>query len=284
MSALLLDHQYGKARVRVLKILREGSTHTIKELEVAVALRGDFESSYTAGDNGQVVATDTLKNTVHGLAQEHLGLETERFCQAIARHLLARYSQVREVTVEARERLWDRMIIQGAAHPHSFTHAENARPFARIVATAATQQLESGIAELLILKSTQSGFAGYPRCDFTTLAETHDRIFATALTATWKWNPGAEPADYAQTNALILAALLEPFALNFSPSVQTTLFQMGSAALAACPELEQIHLAMPNQHCLAVDVGRFGLENRGEVFVPTDEPHGQIEATIGRGS
>lgn len=282
MSAKLTAHRYGKSRVRVLKILRDGGTHSIKELEVAVALSGDFETSYTNpdGDNSKVVATDTMKNTVNVLAKRHLGAETERFALTLAQHFVAKYPQVARAEITAHERIWERLTILGAAHPHSFVNAENARPFVRVTATAHGHEIESGIADLLILKSTESGFEGYPRCEFTTLPETCDRIFATSLAATWKWS--SEPADYVAANARIIAALLQPFALNYSPSVQTTLFQMGEAALEACAEIAQIHLAAPNKHCLLLDLKPFGETNENEVFVPTDEPHGQIEATISR--
>lgn len=280
MSAKLFSHQYGKSRVRVMKLIREGATHTIKELDVAIALAGDFASSYTAGDNSLVVPTDTMKNTVNVLASQHLGLETERFAQMLAAHFLAKYSQVKTVTVQASERVWDRLTVAGVPHPHSFTGGQRAQPFTTVTADRDTVSTESGITDLLILKSMQSGFEGFPRCEFTTLRETGDRIFATSLTAAWTWS--AVPADYAATNRAILAALLQPFALNFSPSVQTTLFQMGEAALHAAPEIGRIHLSMPNKHCLPIDLTPFGLENRQDIFLPTDEPHGLIEATVGR--
>lgn len=280
MSAKLVSHQYGKSRVRVMKLIREGATHTIKELDVAIALAGDFASSYTAGDNSLVVPTDTMKNTVNVLASQHLGLETERFAQMLAAHFLAKYSQVKTVTVQASERVWDRLTVAGVPHPHSFTGGQRAQPFTTVTADRDTVSTESGITDLLILKSMQSGFEGFPRCEFTTLRETGDRIFATSLTAAWTWS--AVPADYAATNRAILAALLQPFALNFSPSVQTTLFQMGEAALHAAPEIGRIHLSMPNKHCLPIDLTPFGLENRQDIFLPTDEPHGLIEATVGR--
>ena len=281
MNAKLVTHQYGKSRVRVMKIIRDGATHTVKELDVAVALSGDFESSYLTDDNSKVVATDTMKNTVNALASQHLGLESERFAVTLAQHFVAKYPQVQTATVTARERLWDRLTIAGAPHSHSFTGAQQAQPFTIVTAGRDAVSIQSGIADLLILKSTRSGFEGFPRYEFTTLRETADRIFATSLTATWTWS--GEPADYNATNAAILSAMLQPFALNYSPSVQVTLFQMGEAALAAAPEIASIHLSMPNKHCLPLDLSHFGLENRNEMFVPTDEPHGLIEATIARG-
>ena len=280
MGAKLISHEYGKSRVRVLKVLRDGATHTLKELDVSVRLSGDFDASYTSGDNGRVILTDTMKNTVNVLAKEVLGEGTERFAVTLARHFLERYSQVRRVSVKTWERVWDRLRIDGTPHPHSFTHAQGARPTVRVAASAEGTTVESGIEDLLILKSTASSFKDYPKDEFTTLPETDDRIFATSLAAAWTWH--GEPANYGPANRTILDALVRPFALNHSPSVQTTLFQMGEAALAACAEIERVHLAMPNKHYIPIDLSRFGRENRNEVFLPTDEPHGQIEATLTR--
>jgi urate oxidase len=279
MAMHLSSHSYGKSRVRVMKILRDGATHTVKELEVAVALAGDFETSYTAGDNHLVVATDTMKNTVNVLAQRELGAETERFARSLALHFPKKYPQVQSTTVQIGERVWDRMTIGGAPHAHSFLHAQQARPTVTARATGDTVALASGVTDLLILKSTGSGFVGYPRCEFTTLPETTDRIFATSVTAVWDWS--AEPVDYRAANRTILDALLVPFAQNYSPSVQTTLYEMAQAALQACPEIARIHLSLPNKHCLPIDLRPFGDERR-DVFLPTDEPHGLIEATVTR--
>jgi urate oxidase len=57
---------------------------------------------------------------------------------------------------------------------------------------------------------------------------------------------------------------------------------MGEAALAASPEISKIDLAMPNKHCLLINLAPFGLENKNELFVPTDEPHGDIQASVMR--
>lgn len=280
MAAKLIAHRYGKSRVRVLKVLRDGARHTIKELDVDVALTGDFETSYTAGDNHLVVATDTMKNTVNVVAHEHLGPETERFAALLAEHFVTKYPQVATASVETRERNWERITISGEPHPHSFQPGGARVSWASAQADANGTVLRSGVRDWLILKSTGSGFEGFPRCEFTTLPETQDRIFATSLDATWSWSTA--PADYNAENARIAAALLEPFAANYSPSVQTTLFQMGERAVEVCPVISEICLAAPNRHCLLIDLKPFGRENRNELFVPTNEPHGQIEATIRR--
>jgi urate oxidase len=276
----LIQHRYGKARVQVLKVSRAGKVHSLKELDVKVMLEGGFHASYTRADNRLVVATDSIKNTINVLAKTNLGPETEVFGADLTEHFLKRYKHVSCVTVDLREHCWSRICIAGKPHNHSFTEKNSARPFARIVATRKKIEVESGIDELLILKSTASAFEDFLRDEFTTLPETKDRILATKLKATWTYT--RKPRSYAATNGKILDAMLRVFANNFSPSVQVTLFEMGSAALKAAPEISKIHIALPNKHCLLVNLAPFGLENKNELFVPTDEPHGQIEGTVAR--
>lgn len=276
----VVNQRYGKAHVRVMKILRDGAVHTLKDIEVRALLQGDFVSSYTSGDNTKVVATDTIKNTINVLAQQHLEQEIERFAVVLAQHFLQRYPQVSQVEMEIAERRWERMNVDGEPHPHCFAAGSEARMFTRVVCTRETTAVQSGIRDLVILKSTDSGFEGYPKDEFTTLPETADRILATSFSATWHFR--AQPQSYSATNDSILAAMLRVFANNYSPSAQTTLFQMGEAALAIAPEITHLDLAMPNKHCLLINLAPFGLTNRNEVFVPTDEPHGQIEVTVSR--
>ena len=276
----LVSHRYGKARVRVLKILRSGDRQSIKEIDVAAMLEGDFELSYTKGDNTKVVATDTIKNTINVFAQQHLGPEIERFAVILAEHFLSRCPQVSAAEIEISERSWERLAIDGQPHPHSFKAGSEGRMFTRVVCDRTTKTVRSGIRDLVILKSTGSGFENYPKDEFTTLPETADRILATSFSATWTFKE--QPGDYGRANDSILSAMLKIFANNYSPSAQTTLFQMGEAALVACAEISELDLAMPNKHCLLINLAPFGLENKNEVFVPTDEPHGDIRARVTR--
>jgi urate oxidase len=269
-------HQYGKARVRVARVQRDGARHSIHEADVQVMLSGDFDSSYLSDDNSKVVATDTMKNTVNVLAQTELGPEIERFGLALGRHFTGKYAQVEQCTVTLHGKSWQRV----GGHPHSFTGNDSSRTWARVTATREGATVSAGVRDFLVLKTTESGFVGYPKCEFTTLPETNDRIFSTLISATWDF--ASEPASYAAACEAAMAAMLRVFSENFSPSVQVTLYQMGEAALAAVPEIARIHLALPNKHYLPVNFAPFGKTNANEVFTPTDEPHGQIEATIER--
>jgi urate oxidase len=271
-----MAHQYGKACVRVARVLREGDRHTIHEADVQVMLAGNFESSFTAGDNSLVVPTDTMKNTVNVLAQKELGQEIERFALALSRHFLGKYPQVTRCDVTITGRQWQRIDD----HPHAFTGNDSSRSVAQVSATRDAERLSAGVSGFLVLKTTASSFEGYPRCEYTTLPETRDRIFSTLISASWDF--ASYPASFAAARESILKAMLRVFSGNFSPSVQLTLYQMGEAALAVVPEIKRITLALPNKHYLLVNFEPFGLANPNEVFTPTDEPHGQIEATIER--
>jgi urate oxidase len=293
-TANLTAHNYGKQRVRVFKILdslaggerqdggREGSRRwqEVKELEVGVRLEGDFAAALTAGDNAHVVATDTMKNTVQVLAHRHLGSATEPFAMLVARHFLDQSAHVDRVTVETSERSWRRMAFDGREHPHSFT-AEPHTPVVRVVdSRGAARRVDSGVRGLLVLKSTGSGFSGFPRDAYTTLPETDDRILSTLIDARWRWSE--VPEDPSPQNAAILEAMLRVFAERFSPSVQATIWEMAEAAFEVCGLIDEITLALPNKHFLPANLKPFGIDAAGVSFVPTDEPHGQIEATIAR--
>ena len=277
----LISQRYGKARVRVMRVARNaGGIHAVHEVTASIMLQGDFSEAYLSDDNHQVVATDTMKNTVHALAREHLGDVQEHFALALGDHFLAKYAHVSRVEIELLGTPWERYVAHGKAHPHTFLGTGLGKPFTRAVITRTGTEISSGVRNVLLLKSTASAFKGFPRDEFTTLPETDDRILSTSMDATWAFLD--RTADFATANAVIIAALLETFATEFSPSVQNTLYLMGQAALAKVSAISSISIAMPNKHYLPINLQPFGLSNDNDIFLPTDEPHGQIEACIQR--
>jgi urate oxidase len=276
----LESNRYGKAKVRVLKKLRQNDIDTFKELEVKVILEGKFDAAYLAGDNQEIVATDTMKNTVNVLAYEKLGLETEPFVVELTEHFLVRYPQVSGVEVETEERLWERITVGGFPSQTNFSVVGRMTPTTQVTRSRNQIEINSGIRGLVILKSAGSGFTGFHRDEFTTLPETDDRLLATSLTSQWRYR--AKPVDYRKTNAQVVETMLSAFSTKESPSVQATLYEMGKAALTACSEIERISLTMPNLHCLLIDLAPFHRQNQNTLFLPTDAPQGWIEGTITR--
>jgi urate oxidase len=276
----LIHSSYGKGHVRIMRVKRDSARHEVRELTVQVMLTGAFDASYTSSDNSSVIATDTVKNIVNVVARDHVGAETEPFAAAIAAYFLDHYKQVERVDIAASETKWARLVVDGAAHDHSFLLDSNGRPFARLSATRDATTIVSGIEGFSFMKSTASGWVGYVMDEVTTIKETTDRMFATAMTASWRW--ASTPASYPEANAAVMTAAMKVFASTYSPSAQHTMLLMGEAVLATVPEVAEISMACPNKHYLPIDLTPFGRSSDEQVFTPTDEPHGQIECTVGR--
>jgi len=279
--AHLGENRYGKSRVRVMKVVRHETHHEMKEWNVRLLLHGDFETCFTEADNGKILPTDTMKNTVYWLARESQAATPETFGIELAGYLLANNSQVTKASVEIEEKSWEQLIVDGEAHPTTYKMGgPEVQTASVVIARGSEPQVSGGIDGLMILKTTKSAFVGYIKDKLTTLPESTDRIFGTRATVSWDFS---EPvSDFEETRGQVLTALLKVFAEHDSLSVQHTLYDMAEAALAAAPAISKIKLTMPNLHCLLVDLSRFGQENPNQIFVPTDEPHGYIEAVIER--
>jgi urate oxidase len=276
----LIHHTYGKGRVRVMRVFRDGEYNEVRDLSVQTMLTGDFAASWTAGDNRSIVATDTIKNITYIVARENMQAEPEIFGQALATRFLERYEQVASVQVSMVETRWQRASFAGQPHPHSFVLDGSGKPTATVEATRQGATVTSGIAGYTFMKSTASGWEDYVFDDYTTLPPTADRIAATAMDATWTWR--AVPPTYEAANATVLATMLEVFATTYSKGVQDSLYRMAEAALAAVPELATVSMACPNKHYIPMKLDAFGMTSDNMVFIATDEPHGQIECTVGR--
>ena len=279
--AKLGANRYGKSRVRLSRITRLDDRHEFHEWTVHVKLYGDFETSFTEADNSKVLPTDTMKNTVYFVARDSKAATIEEFAMELGDYFLSNNVQVSKVSIELEEKAWERMMVDGAPEATTFKMGGPELQIAHATREKdSAWSVTSGVDGLVILKTTKSAFTGYIQDKLTTLKPATDRIFGTR--ASIKWDYAADRPDYAEARARILAALLKEFAAHDSMSVQHTLFDMGKAALAAAPEIGRIHLSMPNLHHLPADLSHFGLDNPNHIFIPIDEPHGTIEATVER--
>ena len=278
MSTSLASHRYGKSHIRLVKVRRDREPHGLVDLTIDVQLEGAFESIYTSGDNTSCIATDTMKNTVYALARQHDLVHVETFGERLGRHFLEQPA-VSRARISAAEHRWDHASVGGRPHPHAFTQPTGERRTADVVVDRNAVEVTSGLANLVVLKTTDSAFAGFPRDRFTTLHETDDRILATSITASWRYRPGM--TDFG-ARARIREGLIRTFAAHESRSVQHTLYAMAEAALDTCADIDEVTLRLPNRHHLLVDLEPFGLDNPNEVYLPTEEPHGLIEATLRR--
>jgi len=285
-EVVLGENRYGKAEVRIVAVSRDGDRHEIKDLNVSIALAGDFDATHLTGANADVLPTDTQKNTVYASAKEHGVGEIEAFGLRLARHFVDSHGPTRRCWVRLEEYGWDRMRVGGEPAPHSFARTG---PETRVAEVAAAQEgdelVVSGISGLVVLNSTGSEFHGFHQDRYTTLPETRDRILATEVSARWRHLPGDQPVDQRDWRTSFDETrrhLLEAFADTYSLSLQQTLYAMGERVVRERDEIAEVRLALPNRHHLLVDLAPFGLANENEVFYASDRPYGLIEGTVRR--
>jgi urate oxidase len=278
MASRLGPNQYGKAETHLVRVYRDGETHSLRDLTVSVALAGDLEAVHRTGDNANVLPTDTQKNTVYAFASEAPIRALEAFALRLARHFVG--GPIRQARVEISELPWARIAVDGHPHPHAFMQAGAEQRTAAAICADDGAWVLSGLADLVLLKSTGSEFTGYARDRYTTLPETRDRILATAVRA--KWRHAGTDTEWDESYAEARRALIEAFAALHSLSLQQTLYAMGEAVLDARPELAEVRMSMPNRHHFVVDLAPFGLENPNEVFHADDRPYGLIEGAVVR--
>jgi urate oxidase len=282
MPIKLGTNAYGKNAVNLSRIIRHADHHEFRQVSVAVQLTGDFDTAHTLGDNSLIVPTDTQKNTVYALAREHFTSTIEAFGIVLARHFVSRNAQVSKARIEIVEHLWQRMHFDGQDHPHAFTGGGSEKRRAVVELSAdGTLTVWAGIKGLLLAKTTDSGFVGYPKDEYTTLPETTDRIMSTECEAEWPYT--SADLDFEALYQKVRTTLMRTFAGHQSLSVQHTLYAIGEKILETTAEVQEISLIMPNKHHIPFNLMPFGQENTNEVFVATDAPYGYITGTVVRG-
>jgi urate oxidase len=273
VAIVLGPNRYGKAETRLVRVTRDGETHSLVDYNVSIALAGDLAATHQTGANAGVLPTDTMKNTVYAFAREHGVGEPEDFGLLLGRHFVDSRPQVSRATVTIEAYGWERL------GPHSFRRGGDAVRTATVTVGEATQVV-SGVTGLTLLNTTASEFSGFVRDRYTTLPETTDRILATAVDA--RWRHVSADGDWAASFAGARDALVDAFVNTYSYSLQQTLMAMGSHVLDRRPEIAEVRLALPNRHHYLVDLAPFGLDNDNEVFIAGDRPYGLIEGTVTR--
>jgi urate oxidase len=281
MSKIVLGtNQYGKAENRVVRIQRDTPRHEIHDINVSTCLRGDFSAAHLVGDQSAVLPTDTQKQTAYAYAKSKGLLSIEDYGLALARHFVHDVEPVEGARIEIDEYAWERAIVDGAEHDHTWVRKGQEIRTAAITVDASGEYVVGGLKDMTILKSTGSEFAGFLTDEYTILAPTHDRVMATSLTAQWRFT--TTDVDWQATFTGIKAQLVRQFALLQSRALQQTLFEMGKAVLEAYPDIAEVRLAAPNKHHFVYDLSPFGLTNDNEVFNADDRPYGLIQATVTR--
>ena len=282
--ARLGANQYGKAESRVVRIVRDHDhpqgRHEIVDLNVSSSLRGGFAAAHVDGDQSGVLPTDTQKNTAFAYAKLHGVASPEDYALALGRRLLEATPAAEQAQVRVEQYAWNRL------GKHAFVRRGGEVRTCVVTVGRGATHVVSGLQDLVVLKSTGSEFKGFLVDEFTTLAETDDRILATSLVARWRHDSAdLSGRDWNASYDEVRDVLLSTFATTYSRALQETLYLMGSAVVDTLPGIAEVRFAAPNRHHFLVDFSGFdieGLENNGEVFMAADRPYGLIECQVTR--
>ncbi|XP_026469884.1 LOW QUALITY PROTEIN: uricase-like [Ctenocephalides felis] len=265
-----------------------------KEFEVGTHLKLASDVDYLKGDNVDIVATDSQKNTVYLLANQH-GVNTpEEFGLLLCRHFLHTYPHVLECSATVEMYPWER--IKGSGQPerqHKHAFIFNPSAVRHCVVTQKkyeTPVVRSCLKDLRVLKTTQSAFTGFVNDDYRSLPDAYDRIFSTIVTAAWEYKT-LDGLDFDKAWDIVKDSIIRNFAGCpdkgiFSPSVQKTLYLAEKESLERVPQMSTIEMTMPNKHYFTFDFSKFPRSvvprDNKEVFMPVDKPSGTIYAQLSR--
>ena len=275
---ILESNNYGEIRVRLMKVTRQPDRHDLKEIAVDIQFEGGFEPAYKEGDNADVLAAGAIKNTVCALAGQSAAETVEDFGLRLSDYFLAHNPKVSAVRVDLSEHPWERLQAGGRPHRFAFMRPGAERHTAHIRATRDALKVESGIADLLVIKTAGPSFEGFKNDEFAGRPEPSGRLFETAIAA--RWNFTSRDISYGPAWHGIRQMILDTFTEHASKSVQHALYAIGEAVLDQCEEVDEIRISMPDKYCLPINASRSGVPESNEIFLPVDEPQGLIEATL----
>ena len=281
---------YGKAEVGLLYVHRHDKyQHSISDFKVTVSLTLATHIDYTHGDNSDIVATDTTKNTIYLLAHRHPeALESpERFGILVCSHFLTTYQHIVSCNVYVEANSWKRAVVHGKEHSHAFIGDPSVIRLTTVSkARGQPFRVSSGFKGLKLLKTTQSGFEGFIRDEFTSLPDTKDRVLATSATLSYEFN-SVESVNFNAVWEQAYTAVLETFSGPadtgvYSSSVQHTMYLADKRILEEHKEIETVEMNMPNLHFFLYDLAKIGVQGNVSTFHPAPFPYGHITCKLGR--
>lgn len=289
----LAAHGYGKNNVKLLYVRRDNELHhEIREYEVDTHLRLVSQKDYMKGDNQDIIATDSQKNTVYLMAKKHGIRSPEEFALLLCSHFLYTYKHVAEVSINVEEYPWSRHYVNEVPHNHAFVMSPIATRYCQVSQLRnESPQIRGGLKGLRVLKTTQSSFTDFIQDEYRTLPDMNDRIFSTIVMATWDFST-ATGVDFDNVWHTVKDCIMENFAGPpntgiYSPSVQNTLYLTEKSILDKIQQIYSVEMQMPNKHYFDLDFSKFSKLVQGEnkeVYLPVDKPSGIIYARLSRKS
>ena len=185
---MLADSAYGKSKIRLVQVRRGSDRHALCDLTIAIRFEGEYDASYAAGDNSDVLPTDTMKNTVYALAARGPVGDPEAFGLRLAHHFIDRNPRLRQVRIDLTEHLWRSIEIGGRPHGQAFMQRGPDARTAVVKASRDRMRVSAGISKLHDSEVVAFGICRIPaRRVHHAAGDDGFDLLATSLTATWKY-------------------------------------------------------------------------------------------------
>ena len=222
--------------------------------------------------------------SVYYMAHRTNTTSMEDFAKELVDYLLEHHSQISVVSVDVERKAWSNIIkSNNVRHPTSFILTSNELQLTTVKRSRqGAFTIVSGLKNLTLMKTADSSFTGFYKDPLTTLPETTDRLFGTNMEVHWPYDDTSTVLDFDKTREQIRGIIIDVFADHESASIQHTLHAIGKCVLEQVKLIIKISLIMPNIHCFPADLTSFGQENKNEIFMSIDDPHGYIDCTITR--
>src|SRR5258706_3111476 len=280
-----MEIRYGKPRVVFFRLARRSAPPFAASVDIDV-FGERFMSSYTEGDNREVVATDTMKNFVYATAAQFDGRSLEAYVAFLGRQLLTTYPQMERIRVTAREVPLDPghnvhdasdVVFRTTRDDAAMAHAD----FARSGADIAVSDARSGIERMRLLKTTGSSFAAFARDGYTTLPDLADRPLTIRMDVHWRYMEinDATGEGKGHVAAEIVRRAVELCYHDFnSRSIQELVHEIGQRLLKGFPSLGTVEFSAENHTPYAVAEGKGDVR----VFAEPRQTFGQIGLVLRR--
>ncbi|KAD7479882.1 hypothetical protein E3N88_03018 [Mikania micrantha] len=164
----------------------------------------------------------------------------EEFAILLAKHFTSAYLQVTAAIIKIVEKPWERISIDGQPHDHGYKLGSERHITEVISMKNGALRVTSGVEGLALLKTRQPGFECFMRDQNTILPETRERMLATEVSASWRYqfeslsSISNQPLLFTEKHLDVKRVLINPFCGPpkegvYSPSVQATLYHMAKA-------------------------------------------------------
>jgi urate oxidase/2-oxo-4-hydroxy-4-carboxy-5-ureidoimidazoline decarboxylase len=236
---------YGKGDISAYRLRRQGGTSPVFAANVKILLYGEaFWPTYAAGDNTNLIATDSMKNFVQRETFNYIGDDLEAYCLFLGQKFLAKYPQTEGLQITASEIPYvgiggGGLAFQPAGPDAAFATLELAQGGERVIS--------SGVKGYKMLRLRGSAFKGFVRDEYTTLPDLHDRPLHMWLDLEWTYTDAKAALSEGKVTAEVRKLVHDVFCKFESGSIQEVIYKLGTQVLADLSAIVEIHLEANNR-------------------------------------